>query len=117
MEALPYPRGVRPKIRSLNPIVMSVQRAIQIQGPRRAKLVSDAAIPKLRDAYIRVKTTAIALNPTDWMHIDFLPSKGSTVGCDYSGTIESICPAVTNNLKVGDRVAGFVHGSAPPAFE
>lgn len=90
---------------------MSVQRAIQIQGPRRAKLVSDAAIPKLRDNYIRVDTVAVALNPTDWKHIDFLPSKGATVGSDYSGIIHSIGSAVNNDLKVGDKVAGFIHGS------
>ncbi|KAL0263387.1 hypothetical protein SLS55_002367 [Diplodia seriata] len=89
---------------------MSLQRAIQIQGPKLAKLVSDAPIPKLRDGYIKVKTVAVALNPTDWKHIDFRADKGAIVGCDYSGIVEKVGPGVTN-FAVGDKVAGFVHGS------
>ncbi|CAG8090629.1 unnamed protein product [Penicillium olsonii] len=90
---------------------MSLQRAIQIQAPKVAKLVSDAPIPKLRNDYIKVKTVAVALNPTDWKHIDFLATKGAIVGCDYSGIVEEVGSNVTNGLKVGDKVAGFVHGS------
>ncbi|EKG14044.1 Alcohol dehydrogenase superfamily zinc-containing [Macrophomina phaseolina MS6] len=89
---------------------MALQRAIQIQGPKVAKLVSDAPIPKLREGYLRVKTVAVALNPTDWKHIDFLASKGAIVGCDYSGIVEEVGPGVTG-FSAGDRVAGFVHGS------
>lgn len=89
---------------------MSVQRAIQIQGPKQAKLVSDAPIPKLRDGYIKVKTFAVALNPTDWKHIDFRADAGAIVGCDYSGTVEEVGAGVTH-LQPGDRVAGVVHGS------
>lgn len=95
------------------------QRAIQIQAPGEAKLVSDAPIPKLRDDYIKVKTVAVALNPTDWKHIDFLATKGAIVGCDYSGIVEEVGSAVTNGLKVGNKVAGFVHGSeslSPPGI-
>ena len=90
---------------------MSVQRAIQIQAPKLAKLVTDAPIPQLRNDYIKVKTVAVGLNPTDWKHIDFLATKGAIVGCDYSGLVEEVGPAVTSDLKAGDRVAGFVHGS------
>ncbi|KAJ5628750.1 hypothetical protein N7490_010978 [Penicillium lividum] len=90
---------------------MSFQRAIQIQAPKLAKLALDAPDPKLRNDYIKVKTVAVALNPTDWKHIDFLGSNGAIVGCDYSGIVEEVGPAVTNGLKVGDKVAGFVHGS------
>ncbi|KAJ5416338.1 oxidoreductase-like protein [Penicillium cf. griseofulvum] len=86
------------------------QRAIQIQSPKVAKLVTDAPIPKIRDDYVKVKTVAVALNPTDWKHIDFLATEGAIVGCDYSGVVEEVGSAVTN-LNVGDKVAGFVHGS------
>ncbi|KAH7371307.1 hypothetical protein BKA64DRAFT_553387, partial [Cadophora sp. MPI-SDFR-AT-0126] len=54
-----------------------------------------------------VKTAAVALNPTDWKHIDFLASPGATVGCDYSGTVEQVGAAVTTGLKIGDRVMGL----------
>ncbi|BDD63494.1 hypothetical protein MAP00_008377 [Monascus purpureus] len=63
-------------------------------------------ISKLR----RPQSVAIGLNPTDYKHIDFLATKGVIVGCNCSGIVEEVSPAVTNDLKVGDRVAGFVHG-------
>jgi len=88
----------------------STQKAIVTQGPKNAKLVSDAPVPKVRDGYILVKNVAVALNPTDWKHIDFLASKGAIVGCDYAGTVEEVGKGVTKSFKKGDRVAGFVHG-------
>ena len=39
-------------------------KAIVIQGPGEAQLVSDCPVPKLRDGYVKVKTVAVALNPT-----------------------------------------------------
>lgn len=90
---------------------MSFQRAIQIQGPKVATLVTNAPIPALRPDYIKVKNAAVALNPTDWKHIDFRASKGAINGCDYAGTVEAVGENVKNGLQVGDRVAGFIHGS------
>ncbi|KAJ3087203.1 hypothetical protein HK100_008459 [Physocladia obscura] len=85
-------------------------KGIQIKGANDAQ-VSEISIPKLRDEYILVKTHAIALNPTDWKHIAFLPSPGARVGCDYSGTVLEVGSKVTKDFKVGDRVWGLVHGS------
>lgn len=96
---------------AVSPAAMSVQRAIQIQGPKEAKLVNDAPNPSLRPDYIKVKTVAVALNPTDWKHIDFRATKGALNGCDYAGIVEAVGDNVKNGLKVGDRVAGFTHGS------
>ncbi|KAI9763171.1 MAG: hypothetical protein M1835_007908 [Candelina submexicana] len=90
---------------------MSTQKAIQIQGPGDAKLVSDAPIPKLEDDRIIVKVAAVALNPTDTWHIDALADKGAIVGCDYAGTVEQVGKAVTRGFQKGDRVAGVTHGS------
>lgn len=90
---------------------MSVQRAIQMQGPKEVKLVDNAPIPSIRPDYIKVKTVAVALNPTDWKHIDFRATPGALVGCDYAGIVEEVGPDVNNRLQVGDRVAGFTHGS------
>jgi NADPH:quinone reductase-like Zn-dependent oxidoreductase len=88
------------------------QRAIIIQKPGVAALVDNAPIPKLRPDYILVKVYAVALNPTDWKHIDFLcPAPGALVGCDYAGVVISVGEAVTNDLRPGDRVCGFVHGA------
>jgi len=88
----------------------STQKAIVIQGPKDAQLVTDRPIPHLRDGYILVKTAAVALNPTDWKHIDFFASPGALVGCDYAGTVEEIGKGVGKHFQKCDRVAGFVHG-------
>lgn len=73
-------------------------------------LSTDHPIPSLRDDYIRVKTVAVALNPTDWKHIDFLAPRGVIVGCDYAGIVEEVGPKVKKQFKKGDRICGFVHG-------
>ncbi|KAJ5896890.1 chaperonin 10-like protein [Penicillium subrubescens] len=90
---------------------MSKNTCIKIKSAGIAQLVHDAPIPKLKDDYILVKTAAVALNPTDWKHIDEMATPGATVGCDYSGIVQEVGPAVSNGLKPGDRVAGLVHGS------
>ncbi|MCJ1467958.1 hypothetical protein MMC07_006584 [Pseudocyphellaria aurata] len=89
---------------------MATQRGIQIQGPKSAKVVSDLPIPKLRDEYIIVKVAAVALNPADWMTIEYATGRGGLSGCDYAGTVEEVGGAVVNGLKKGDRVAGFTNG-------
>ncbi|KAH7126006.1 chaperonin 10-like protein [Dactylonectria macrodidyma] len=83
---------------------MTARKAIRIKAPGHAVLVTDAPIPDLRDGSIMAKTAAVALNPTDWKHIDFLSSPVANVGCDYSGTVVQVGAAVRNGLKVGDRV-------------
>ena len=57
---------------------MSKNHAVVVVKPGEAR-VEEASVPKLRDDYILVKTKAVALNPTDWKHVDFLTSKGSRV--------------------------------------
>jgi len=83
--------------------------AIVIKGAGEAK-VEEAPVPKLRDDYILVKVHAIAINPTDWKHVDYLADPGARVGCDYAGVVEEVGSAVKKEFKKGDRVAGFCHG-------
>lgn len=59
----------------------------------------------------QLRHVPVALNPTDWRHIDFVSCNGTTVGCDYAGIVEAVGPNVNKPFKKGDRVAGFVHGS------
>jgi len=51
---------------------------------------------------------------SDWKHasIPGLSVPGSIIGCDFSGTVAHISSLSTNpnNLQVGDKVAGMVHG-------
>ncbi|KAL4983804.1 GroES-like protein [Aspergillus falconensis] len=66
---------------------MSTQKAVIVTQPKTAGLVSDHAIPKLRDDYVLVKTVSVGLNPSDWKHVDFLSPPGK-----------------------GDRICGSAHG-------
>lgn len=90
---------------------MKEMKAIHIKAAGTAEVQTGVPVPKLRDDYILVKTKAVALNPTDWKHIDFLAGPGARVGCDYSGIVEEVGSKVQNGIKVGDRVAGMIHGS------
>ena len=87
------------------------QKAIVIESRGIARLVSDAPIPRLRDDYILVQNVAVAINPTDWQHIDGEGQSGAIVGCDYAGIVMDVGPNVTKLFAKGDRVCGFIHGS------
>jgi NADPH:quinone reductase-like Zn-dependent oxidoreductase len=85
-------------------------KAVVIKG-KEAILDRDRPVPKLRDDYILVKTAAVALNPTDYKHVDYgLGAQDCLVGCDFSGTVEQVGSAVTKPYTKGDRIAGVAHG-------
>jgi NADPH:quinone reductase-like Zn-dependent oxidoreductase len=89
---------------------MSTQRALVHKAKGVFELRNNVPLPRLRDEYVIVKTKAVALNPTDWKSANNAPSPGAIAGCDYAGVVEQVGPKVSNPLKVGDRVAGFVGG-------
>ncbi|KAL0936545.1 zinc-binding oxidoreductase [Colletotrichum truncatum] len=93
---------------------MAENQAVKTIEAGVAKVV-DAPIPKLpADDYILVKTTAVAINPTDWKHVDMADKVGCVgiwVGCDYAGVVEEVGPGVTKDFKKGDRICGPVNGS------
>lgn len=73
--------------------------------------VADIPLPKIRPTYLLAKVEAIALNPTDWKHINGKrAATNSLSGCDFAGTVVEVGPDVEKSLKVGDRVAGTTHG-------
>jgi NADPH:quinone reductase-like Zn-dependent oxidoreductase len=43
-----------------------------------------------------------------------LGQPGSIIGCDYAGTVASIGPQAKGNWRIGDRIAGVVHGGIYP---
>ncbi|KAI0723769.1 GroES-like protein [Cerioporus squamosus] len=76
--------------------------------------VKDHPVPKVGDDDILVKTAAVSLNPTDWMHVDLpVGIPGTVLGCDFSGTVVKVGKDV-KSPKVGEHVAAFVHGCAFP---
>jgi NADPH:quinone reductase-like Zn-dependent oxidoreductase len=84
-------------------------RVLKAHGAKTASVDSDIKIPSLRPNYLLVKTIAVALNPTDWKHIDFVESP-VTIGCDFAGIVEEAGENVKGRWMKGDRVFGFVHG-------
>lgn len=84
-------------------------KAIKVVEAKKAE-IQDVPVPKIRDDYVLVKVEAVALNPTDWKHVDYLANPGATVGCDYAGVVEEVGSAVQKKFSKGDRIAGFSHG-------
>ncbi|GAA5909280.1 hypothetical protein JCM6882_003787 [Rhodosporidiobolus microsporus] len=66
-------------------------------------------IPQPGPGEVLVKTSAIALNPSDWVHRDMLSPSGAWLGTDFSGVVHPLGAGVST-LKAGDRVASMVHG-------
>ncbi|KAJ3951143.1 hypothetical protein N0V92_012454 [Colletotrichum tropicale] len=93
---------------------MAQSQAVKTIEAGVAKVV-DAPVPKLpADDYILVKTTAVAINPTDWKHVDLADKAGCVgiwVGCDYAGIVEEVGSGVTKDFKKGDRICGPIDGA------
>lgn len=91
---------------------MAQNKAIVVAKAGDARIL-DVPYPTLPgDDYMIVKTTAVAINPTDWKHVNFasqLGNENTRVGCDYAGVVQEVGPAVTQ-YKPGDRVCGFING-------
>ncbi|KAL8820237.1 MAG: hypothetical protein Q9223_001501 [Gallowayella weberi] len=90
----------------------SHQTAIVATGPGKLAIIQDAPIPALAPDMVLVKTTAVAINPADAKFLDYSPSLGAIHGADFAGTVVALGADATarNTMKVGDRVAGAVHG-------
>ncbi|KAJ9642096.1 uncharacterized protein PV06_03336 [Exophiala oligosperma] len=69
-------------------------KEIVLQGePGKAVLEHDRPYPQPRSGYVLVDLKAVALNPTDWKHIDYLNEE--------QGTLSGF----------GDRIWGFAQGA------
>ncbi|CAB4252280.1 similar to Saccharomyces cerevisiae YNL134C Putative protein of unknown function with similarity to dehydrogenases from other model organisms [Maudiozyma barnettii] len=80
------------------------------------------------EGHMLIKTAAVALNTSEWKHIDYkLAKKGAIMGCDVVGEVillgsptfsefarrdSSGDEIVQQEFKVGDFVYSFVHGSS-----
>ncbi|KAK9315410.1 hypothetical protein V1524DRAFT_396252 [Lipomyces starkeyi] len=96
-------------------------RAIEVKdgdGPAEALFLSDSVqspeAPGPNDAIVKV--SAFALNRMDILQrtgrYPLPPGAPSTLGVEFSGTVEAIGPDSTTDLKVGDRVFGLAVGGA-----
>ncbi|KAJ3164813.1 hypothetical protein HDU88_005025 [Geranomyces variabilis] len=87
-----------------------VQRSVEIKEKGVAVVNNSAPIPALRDGYVLVEVKTIALNPTDWKHVDYAGTPGCRVGCDYAGVVVATGRNLARDYVQGDRIAGFAHG-------
>lgn len=76
--------------------------------------VKDVSIPEIKDNEVLVKVRAVALNPIDFKDIDFISPRNSGIGCDYAGEVAKVGEISGQRWKVGDKIAGFVHGGLYP---
>jgi NADPH:quinone reductase-like Zn-dependent oxidoreductase len=87
-------------------------QAVVVTRPGHAEILNVAYPTLPGDDWIIVKTNAVAINPSDYQHVDMLEPHdctGCTVGVDYAGIVVSVGSTVTS-LKPGDRVMGGVNG-------
>ncbi|EGN93603.1 hypothetical protein SERLA73DRAFT_171938 [Serpula lacrymans var. lacrymans S7.3] len=77
--------------------------------------INDIAIPVPDPDEVLVKVHSVTQNPTDWKSAIVNRQRGNVVGCDFSGTIVVLGQNVSHDVrKVGERVAGVVHGGIGP---
>jgi NADPH:quinone reductase-like Zn-dependent oxidoreductase len=98
---------------------MPAARAAQNRGlivlePSKTGVV-DLPYPTLPgDDWMIVRTTAVAINPTDWKHAvgeGDMDASNLLLGFDYAGIVEEVGPSPLRPVKKGDRVAGMAHGT------
>ncbi|TEA17828.1 Trans-enoyl reductase lepG [Colletotrichum sidae] len=70
--------------------------------------------PTISADEVLVKVRAVALNPTDFKHIDAISPPNCIPGCDYAGEVVQVGSDAAASWSVGDRIAGAVHGGLYP---
>jgi NADPH:quinone reductase-like Zn-dependent oxidoreductase len=73
--------------------------------------LTDIKEQSMRPDYIKVKTVAVAVNPTDLHHTSSAGRIGGIIGCDVSGIIEEVGEECKSDVKKGDAVYGVCHGA------
>jgi NADPH:quinone reductase-like Zn-dependent oxidoreductase len=73
--------------------------------------LTDIEPQTMRPDYIKVKTVAVALNPTDIHHTTTAGRVGGILGCDLSGVVEEIGEECKSDVKKGDHIYGVCHGA------
>ena len=84
---------------------MATQKAVVILDKGVVRVFDEFPIAPLRPGTVRVRVHAVALNPTDHVHVHDWASTGCVSGCDFSGVIEAafrstrLQAAQNNNLR------------------
>ncbi|WVQ77953.1 hypothetical protein IAT38_000033 [Cryptococcus sp. DSM 104549] len=91
-------------------IPKTMRALTQDETTRTASIKENIPVPEIRDNHVLVKIEYVAQNPTDWKHTAFWSPPGVINGCDFSGTVVRLGTNLKVDLKIGDKVAGTVHG-------
>ena len=89
-------------------------KALILDSYHKTANLKDVPIPVPKEAQILVEVKAISLNPIDPLYVAHpLASSGRTIGSDFAGVVASLGSSIpsSSNLKVGDRVSGFLQGA------
>jgi NADPH:quinone reductase-like Zn-dependent oxidoreductase len=89
-------------------------KALILEAEARTANVRQISTPSPGAGEVLIKVEAISLNPIDPLYVEHpLASSGRTIGSDFAGKIDSLGPNIppAGNLKIGDRVAGFLQGA------
>jgi NADPH:quinone reductase-like Zn-dependent oxidoreductase len=96
--------------------------------------VRNIAIPSMSATEVLVKVSCVSQNvsalqgikrealmkltrnqqPTDYKHVDLIGQAGNILGCDYAWTVVRVGLQAKGNWRVGDKIAGVVHGGICP---
>jgi NADPH:quinone reductase-like Zn-dependent oxidoreductase len=86
----------------------TIMHALVTAGKGCPAVVKSVPVPQVGAGELLVKVFAVALNPTDWAHAS-VKEAGFILGVDFAGTVVA-AGTQAQQYKLGDRVAGFVHG-------
>ncbi|KAF8596211.1 hypothetical protein BDV93DRAFT_514338 [Ceratobasidium sp. AG-I] len=84
------------------------------RGSRIILNIENIPVPVLEKNEVLIKVNSIALNPSDWNHVDIISPPGNILGSDLSGTVVNLGSDSVTRLKVGDIVSAFVCGENNP---
>lgn len=71
--------------------------------------IKSVPVPTPAAGELLVKIDFFAANPTDVIHLDYIGTAGSIIGCDFAGTVVQ-AGSSTSRHKVGDRIFSAIHG-------
>ncbi|KAF2648584.1 putative zinc-binding oxidoreductase ToxD [Lophiostoma macrostomum CBS 122681] len=71
--------------------------------------VADIPEQNMQPDYVKVRTVALAMNPTDLHHTSGAGRVGGIIGCDLAGIVEEVGKDCKTDVKKGDAVYGVAH--------
>ena len=109
--------SIPPFPRVLSPLMFQTLDIQNVTGPATSLFINSSIpkpSPKPTDAIVKVK--CFGLNRMDLLqregHYPLPPQAPSTLGVEFSGTIESFGSDAEEDFKVGDEVFGLAYGGA-----